>query len=211
VAKAPIRARSSTTASGTATDVVLTRPAGVATGDVLVVEITSDLAPSMNTVPAGWTAIVAAPLSAGTTARVWAYYHVVGNAAGEPATYRWQLSARQKWSGVMTAFSGVDNATPFDTVTSSQATTTAGTTLTVPGVTTVTPGAMLIGGVGLSNPGTAAKPPTGWTIASDSLSTQRTVLAYRLTTAAGASGNLVWTLSKSTTAGGWLRALRPAP
>jgi hypothetical protein len=81
----------------------------------------------------------------------------------------------------------------------------------VPGVTTVTPGAMLIGGVGLSNPGTAATAPAGWTIASDSLSTQRTVLAYRLTTAAGASGNLVWTLSKSTTAGGWLRALRPAP
>jgi hypothetical protein len=66
---------------------------------------------------------------------------------------------------------------------------------------------MLIGGVGPSNPRTTAAPSAGRTIASDSVSTQRTVLTERLTTAAGASG----TLSKSTTAGGWLRALRPTP
>ena len=165
----------------------------------------------MTTVPAGWAPIVAAPLAVGTTARAWAYYHVVGNAAAEPASYRWVLSARQKWSGLVTAFSGVDNATPFDTATSSAVRTTAGTTLAVPGVTTVTPGAMLIGGIGLSNPGTSATPPSGWTVVSDSLSTQRTVLADRLTTAAGASGTMTWTLSKSTIAGGWLTALRPAP
>jgi hypothetical protein len=60
----------------------------------------------------------------------------------------------------------------------------------VPGVTTVTPGAMLIGGVRLSNPATAAPPPAGSTVASDSLSTQWAVLAYRLMTTAGPSGNL---------------------
>ena len=211
VSKAPIRARSSTTVTGNAIDVPVPRPAGVATGDVLLAEITADLNPTMNTVPSGWSPVVAAPLTPGTSARVWVYYHVVGNVQVEPASYTWRLSAKQKWATVMTAFSGVDNATPFDTVESSIATTTAAAGLAVPGVSTVTPGAVLVSGLGLSATGTTATPPTGWTVAAQATSTQRTVVAYRLMAAPGPSGNVTWSLSKAATAGGWVRALRPAP
>ncbi|NYJ05835.1 PKD domain-containing protein [Petropleomorpha daqingensis] len=211
VTKAPIQARSSSTASGSNTTVAVPRPAGVVTGDVLVVEITSEQNPTMTAVPAGWTAVTAAPLTVGTTARVWSYVHVVTNAATDPASYTWTLSARLKWAATMTAFSGVDNANPIDVPATSATTTTAATTLTVPGVSTVTAGAMLVSGLGLSANGITASGPAGWTIAAQTTGTQKTGLAYRLTGAAAASGNLTWSLSKATTAGGWLVALRPAP
>ena len=111
-----IAVRSSRTASTeTATTTVsLPAPAGRAAGDVVVASFTADKNPTAS-VPAGWTAIVnglsiASSSTAG--ARVFAYYRVVGSS--DPATYTWTLSTAVKWGGGITAYTGVNTATPLD-------------------------------------------------------------------------------------------------
>jgi PKD repeat protein len=207
-----IRAGGSATASSAAaTAVVLPRPAGVATGDVLVAQITADGAPAMSAVPAGWSPVLSAPLAIGTGARVFAYSHVVGDVAAEPSGYTWQLSAPFKWGAAVTAFSGVDTANPFDTVVSTRIEKTYGSTvLTVPGVVTATAGAVLVGGLGMDSSAAGVNPPAGWTETAESSGFQSVSLAHAPATSVGASGDATWTLPKATASGGWLRALRPA-
>jgi PKD repeat protein len=155
--------------------------------------------------------VLTAPVAVHSGARVFAYWHVVADPAGEPASWTWQLSAAQKWNAGMTAFTGVDTATPFDSPAGTAVQTgytTAG--LTVPGVTTTTAGALLVGGIGLDSSATAVTPPAGMTEAWESSGAQVAELAHRTVPQAGATGSATWTLGKGTASGGWLRALRPA-
>jgi PKD repeat protein len=204
-----VKFRASSTATGANTGVAIPRPAGVANGDVLVMQLTAEQNPTLSNL-SGWTAIPSTPLTVGTGIREFAFYHVVTNAAAEPASYSWQLSTKLKWGAVLTAFSGVSTASPLETAASTQVNTTAVSSLTIPGVTTTGTGAMLIGAIGLNNPGTAATAATGWTLAADSAGTQRAVLAYRYMGTPAASGNLTWSLSKAAPSGGWLIALHAA-
>ncbi len=110
----------------------------------------------------------------------------------------------------MTAFRGVQPATPFDTAPSTRVTTTVGTTVAVPGVTTTTAGALLVGGVGVNNATVPVAAPTGWTEKWESTGAQVAEQAFRAQPTAGATGTATWTLASSYTAGGWLVALRPA-
>ncbi|MBB3083226.1 PKD domain-containing protein [Geodermatophilus sabuli] len=204
----------STTAAGmvAGTGVTVPRPAGVAAGDVLVAQITANGAPSMAAVPAGWTSVLTAPVAVHSGARVFVYHHVVAGPAAEPTSWTWQLSTAQKWNAGMTAFAGVDNATPFESPASTAVQsgyTTPG--LSVPGVTTSTAGAMVVGGIGLDSSATPVTPPTGWAEAWESSGAQVAELAHLALPQAGATGPATWTLGKSTASGGWLRALRPAP
>jgi PKD repeat protein len=208
-----VTAGASSTAAATtaAAEVTVPRPAGVVDGTVLIAQITADGAPTMSTAPAGWTAVLPRTLALGTGARVFAYSHVVTDAATEPATYTWQLSAAQKWGAGITAFAGVDPVTPFDTATSTATDTTyAATSLTVPSVSTATDGAMLIGGLGLDNTTAGVTAPTAWTEAWESTGAQVAELAHRQTATAGPTGPVTWTLTRATAAGGWVAALRPA-
>ncbi|SDC49405.1 PKD domain-containing protein [Geodermatophilus telluris] len=210
---AGISVGASTTATGATagTAVTVPRPAGVAAGDVLVAQVTANGAPSVATVPAGWTPVLTAPVAVHSGARLFAYAHVVGDPAAEPASWTWQLSAAQKWNAGMTAFRGVDTTTPFDSPASTAVQTGyTSAALTVPGVTTTTAGALLVGGIGLDSSATAVTPPAGMTEAWESSGAQVAELAHRTTAAPGATGPATWTLGKGTASGGWLRALRPA-
>jgi PKD repeat protein len=203
----------SSTAGATAAvrDVRIPRPTGVARGDVLIAQITADAAPSMSTVPAGWTAVLSGPLTLVGNARVFVYSHVVGDPATEPADYGWQLSAAQKWNAAVTAFSGVDTADPFDTAASTAVSTSYSTTrLTVPGVSTVTDGAMLVGGFGMDSSAAGVTPPADWTEAVESSGGQTAVLAHRSMPTTGPGGAATWAQPKATASAGWIRALRPA-
>jgi PKD repeat protein len=114
VTAAPPRVGATTTASSPGSKtVVVGRPAGVVTGDVLVARIVTDS--SVKSVPAGWT------LAPGSTGRVSVYHHLVTMAAAEPASYTWQLSPPRAWSAVMTAVSGIDPRTPAAAVPYAQA------------------------------------------------------------------------------------------
>ena len=198
----------STTAVGT---VVVPRPAGVQAGDVLIAQLTADGAPTVGPLPAGWSAVLAAPLALGGNARVTAYVHVVGDLATEPASYSWPLSTPVKWNAGITAFSGVDPAAPFDTAVSTAVNTGySSASLTVAGVSTVTAGSVLVGGIGLDSSAAGVTEPTGWTESAEASGAQTAELAVRSMPTAGASGNATWTLPKATASAGWLTALRPA-
>lgn len=193
------------------TAVEVPKPAGVVNGDVLVAQVTADNNPDLSGVPAGWTAVVA-PVSVSTGARVFVYYHVVTDAAAEPASYTWTLSTAQRWGAVMGSFHGVDTTNPFDTAaTTKRDTTYRSTTLAVPGVTTATAGAMLVGGIGLDSRSIGIAPPTGWTEAGESTGGHVAELAYQARPTAGPTGDATWTTATAAASGGWLRALRPAP
>ncbi len=200
-------------ASSTAavTAVTVPRPSGVAAGDVLVAQITSDGQPAMGTVPTGWTSVLVNPLDAAGGARIFAYYHVVGALTGEPTSYTWQLGSANKWGAGMTAFRGVNTSNPFDTAVSTATDTSYNSsTVSVPSVTTATAGAMLVGGVGLDSSATAVGESTGWTEDFEASGAQVAEMAHRSAPTAGASGTVTWSMSKSTAWVGWLRALRPA-
>jgi hypothetical protein len=133
------------------TSVVVPRPTGVLDGDVLIAHITADGAPSIGAAPAGWSTVIS-PLAVGSSARVFAYYRVVVQAAAELSSYTWRLSTAVKWNAGITVFHGVDGTNPFDTVARTRVNTSSSRSVVVSGVTTSTPGAMLVGGVGPNSP-----------------------------------------------------------
>jgi PKD repeat protein len=202
---------STKTQSATAvTGVAITKPTGVANGDVLIAQITADNNPGISAAPAGWSTVVA-PLSIGTGARLFVYYHVVTNAATEPASYNWTLSAAQKWNAGISDFHGVNTTTPFDTGAKTRVQNTAtSTSVTVPSATTVTAGAMVVGGVGLNSGTAGVTQPSGWTEGFESTTVQVSESAWQARPTVGATGNAVWRFSKGAASAGWLRPLRPA-
>jgi PKD repeat protein len=210
-----VTAGSSTTAfAGTAgSTVTLTKPAGVAAGDVLVSSVTADLNPTMTSIPSGWTPMVnALSVNSSSTggARVFAYYHVV--TSSDPASYTWKLSSAAKWGGGITAYRGVDTTTPLDTsVVTGKQTSYTGTSLSLPSVTTTRAGAMLIGGVGLdSGTPSLVSQPSGWSERFEAGGGQIAEQADRVQDTAGASGTATWTVSSARAFSGWRTALRPA-
>ncbi|MEA5456675.1 PKD domain-containing protein [Sinomonas sp. JGH33] len=195
-----------------ASTVALTAPSGTSAGDVLVASITTDLNPSVTSVPAGWTPIVnglSINASATSGARVFAYYHVAG--ASEPSSYLWTLSAAVKWGAGVTAYRGVNNTTPLDTgVATAVDGTYSATSITLPSITTVSSGALLIGGVGLDSVVPGISPPNGWTQCWQVAGGQIGELADLTQATAGASGTATWTLSTARAVGAWRTALKPA-
>jgi PKD repeat protein len=193
--------------SAAVTSVPIQVPSGVQAGDFLIAQITADNNPTA-TAPSGWTQVTS-PVSAGTGARVFAFYHRV--AAGETTTPTFTLSSAQKYNAVMSAFRGVDATTPFDTAATTKVNTNTGVaTLALPSVTTVTPGALLVGGVGANSGGASVTPPSGWTESEEATVIQLSETAFQARPTAGATGTQTWTFSKGVGSAGWMRALRPA-
>lgn len=203
---------SSTGYSATAMSTVsLAKPAGTAAGDLLVASITTDLNPSV-AVPSGWTTMVnglSVNSSSSSGARIFVYHHVVG--AADPASYSWTLGLTVKWGGGITAYRGVNTASPLDAavLTAVDASYTAAA-ITVPSITTSSNGAMLIGGIGFDSgtPGTTA--PSGWTEHWEAGGGQIAELAATPQTSAGATGPATWTFATVKGSGAWRTALKPA-
>jgi chitodextrinase len=199
----------STTAGNSAavTSVTIAKPAGVAAGDVLVAQITADANPSISTAPTGWSTAIS-PRSVGTSARLFAYYHVVGS--GDPSSYTWTLSTAVKWNAGIAAFRGVDTSTVWDSAAQGATNTTAASSLAVPAATTVTPGAVVVGGVALNSGSVGVTAPSNWTERLEATGVQVTEVASQPRPTAGSTGTATWTYSSTATSAGWLRALKPA-
>lgn len=134
----------STTATGaTATSIVVTTPSGVASGNVLIVQLTYD--PGTNkgvtvTKPSGW-------LQAGTNVlngNWWqsVYYKVAG--ASEPANYTFTLSRAANIGTGIIAFSGVDNTAPIDDIQNYSSGGTNSTTHSAPSASASTNGDYMV-------------------------------------------------------------------
>jgi PKD repeat protein len=183
------------------------RLSGLAAGDLVVAQISSDGGPTMSAVPSGWTAVTSRLAASGET--LFAYSHRVSDPTKEPSTWTFTLSSRKTWNAGATAFRNVSTTTPFDTA-ASRVVSGSTTALAVPGVTTVTPGALLIGGAGANSASVQIAPPTGWTEAWEADGGQDTAFTTRAMPTAGASGTASFGFSSATAGAGWIRALRPA-
>lgn len=100
-----------TTASTTGATLTVTKPTGVASGDVLTAVVAAVASTSStSTAPSGWTKFASQNTS--HTAEQW--YKVAGGS--EPSSYDWVTSSAFARIGSITAWRGVDNTTPIGTL-----------------------------------------------------------------------------------------------
>ena len=128
--------------AGGATTLVLTKPSSpsaIVAGDVMVAVVTVRGGTGTTiTPPSGWNLINSN--DSGTSIKSSTYYKVA--TASEGASYTWSLSASLKASGVISAYSGVDTASPI--MVQANQVNASSTTMTAPSVTSTADGAMVI-------------------------------------------------------------------
>lgn len=89
------------------TDLVVTAPSGVASGDVLLfVANTNDYTRTLDTLPSGWTSLYNQETSAGTNAEIWVAWKLAGGS--EPGSYTFVFSDLFNGTACIAAFSGSD-------------------------------------------------------------------------------------------------------
>jgi hypothetical protein len=121
--------RSGATAQvGSGSSLVVTKPAGLAVGDVMIAAVSSRGNPTISA-PAGWTLVNTTTNS--TTMRQAVYWHAAGGA--EPASYTFTLSQAKAAVVQVNAYSGVSTSAPVRSFAGQS--NASSTTLTAPAVT----------------------------------------------------------------------------
>src|SRR3989475_1031384 len=130
-----ITLRGATTNTNNASNCSVFKPAGIATGDVILAAcgIRGGSGTTITSAPSGWT-LVGSRVDNGTNVSLVAYWHAVSDVSSEPATYTWNLSAAVKTASGAIAYTGLDNTNPIDT--SAGQTTPSGTSHTALSVNT---------------------------------------------------------------------------
>ncbi len=189
------------------TSIVVSKPAGVVTNDVLIAAVTVDQTPTISP-PAGWTLVRSD--ANGTIQTQAIYWHAAGGS--EPATYTFTFggAVNSAVAGIA-AYSGVNTTTPID-VSSGQANATS-TSVTAPSVTTTVANAMIVGIFGLDNDASFT-PPAGmterWDVDVQGVNDEGSEGADVVKATAGATGAKVATATVSDTSIGQLVALKPS-
>lgn len=140
--------------------VVLPKPAGSVTGDLLVATFTTSVVGAV-TAPDGWTLAEDAVQQG---ASVYAYWHWYSAGDAGVASWTWKLNSESAWGGHMVALGSVDPVTPFDTLATDATYTGTGTTnFTADPVTTSTDNTLLLSTFG-ANTGSSltVTVPAGW-------------------------------------------------
>jgi hypothetical protein len=202
---------SAANASGGASTLVLSKPASVATDDVLIAAVSvSAGASAITSVPSGWTQVRTANQSSNVA--VASYYHVVTNAASEPASYSWGLASSTRASGGINRYTGVDTSSPIDVSAGAAGNNTA--SVQAPSITT-TSNSDLVVGVFSINANTNFTPPSGTSERYDVTNTNSggpaTESADFEQAAAGSTGAKTATAGTSGSWAAQLIALNPAP
>lgn len=134
----PITLRGTSSTTGLDSRVVVGRPAGTVSGDLIVVTLHVRGGSEVGS-PHGWNEVLNTRLS--TTARLVTYAKAAS--AAEPSSYAFEIAKQQTYVAVAAAYANVDGAAPFGATTawSSQTPTKSGT---VPSVTTKAAQTMLL-------------------------------------------------------------------
>jgi hypothetical protein len=140
--------------NGSGGSLTINKPASTATGDVLVAAVSVSNNATI-TPPTGWTPILAS--SNGNNVNIASYYHVVTNAASEPASYSWGFSSSPTTSGGIARYTGVDTSNPIDV---SGVATGNSTQPVAPSVTTTAANDLVVG-LFASQANTSFTAPTG--------------------------------------------------
>lgn len=183
----------------------LTKPTGLANGDVVYVGVTCN-GGSTPTAPSGFVNI--ATIVTQTNPRVYGYRKVITDAAGEGA---WTFTIGLITAGfVCQAFTGVDSASPEDTSVNTASNSTGSNAITVTGVTTVTDGAVLLYFMGVNSSTQTLTAPSGMTEIGEG-GARKSEMDYELRATAGATGDRTGASSSSTTAwAAFMFGIRPA-
>jgi len=197
------RASSNTDLTNGATTITVTKPTGVVDGDVLIATITANDSPPHATLT-GWTEVDFTP---GVFNRFTTLRRI---ASSEGASFVFSGPTNGVVDAFVSAYSGVDNATPIDVTPASSIGTT--TSVTAPSITTVSDNAWHIGVFASDVNGTTLTLPTGYTNDVPTFGSVGRVMRvdHKLITPAGATGSAT---STTDVAGGWFAlsiALRPA-
>src|SRR3954447_23669726 len=185
---------STTTSNGTT--LVITRPASVATGSLMVAQVAVRSNAAL-TAPAGWTTIGNLQAS-GTGLEQRIYYRVATAADTAGTTYQWSWTGAIDAAGGILAYSGVDTTNPFDVTPSNNSGT--GTAATATGLTTTQANDMLVAfysAQGQSGPSSSLTQDSGqgltqeWAVNSSSSPASKAYAtsADGTQAAAGATGN----------------------
>lgn len=210
------------------TGITVTKPSGLADGDVLVAFISAgddpggDFTCSGWTNPSGYSGASSYQTTPGNDGNSAVLIKVVTDAASEPSSYTFvnTNSGNINIAGFVAAFSGVDNSTPIDDIES-----TTGTndwTPTVDALTTVVDGEMMVtchaGLIGGASSKTAGA-PSGMTLVGTIAESRNTGLfissemAYAIQTTAGTFSPGSWTGTPDDSSSEWHKytiALNPS-
>jgi hypothetical protein len=184
----------------------ISRPAGVQANDVLIAAVYWDnTSQPAITPPAGWTLV----RQDGSTSfeEVAVYSHVAG--ASEPGSYAWGSSSSVGFTGIISAYSGVNTISPID-VTGGQTGTTPNPV--APSVTSTSANAQLIAIWSAWNAGLSLTAPSGMTTRLSFTGSDPITLADKSLASIGPTG--AQTSTSSGSPGFWTAqsiALRPAP
>jgi len=185
---------SAATSGGGATSLVIAKPTGVVSGQVMVATVTATGTGAL-TAPSGWAVVKDTTLSA--TMRQIAYYRVAGGS--EPASYSWSLGTTRQASGGIADYSGVNNTAPID---ASTGTTGASGNATISSVTTSAANDMVIGTVAFAT-ATTVTPDASMTERYDKASPSTTTEAADFIQAA-AGATATKTAVPAVTTSGWI-------
>lgn len=195
------------TADAGGTTVAVTKPTGLADGDVLIAHI-AVAATGAHTAPAGWVQIGALVTAAFITASVW--YKVVTNAAGEGASYTFTTSTGSK-TGKVAAYRGVSVNNPINVFGSSLAGTSG--PAVAPSVTTTRANCWVVA-TWIHNGNGALSDPAGMTVRAEDESGAGTTSSQLADIAVPAVGATATYSSTLTSAAFWIAhtiALNEAP
>jgi hypothetical protein len=199
-------AASGTNTVGSRSMMTVSRPDGVAAGDVMLASI--DLVNRATiSAPAGWTLVQTTTQSKGSNKST--YVKVAG--ADEPSSYTWSFTASRQATGGIHAYAGVDTADP---ILASAGATMRSTSVKTPSVTTTVPNALVVGFFSTGANATWS-PPAGMAerhevIGVVSSSYVSSTGSDKIQAAAGATGTLTAVASRSGRAIAQVIALRPA-
>lgn len=173
---------STTVESATTAALVNNVPTGTFNGCVLTWRV-SDTTTTIPATPSGWT-LLQSGSSVATQMTIW--YRV---ASSEPASYTTGAMATGRHVGIMSAWSGVDNVTPWDVATPAFG---AGTTaISPPAITPVTAGAWVLGFAD-GNVGSGITTTTISTSNLTAIDSQVTSTNGAATNNVGAVGHFLW-------------------
>lgn len=186
---------------------VLPKPAGVVSGDVLLAAVAARGKASI-TAPGGWSLVRME--TSGSVLRQAIYVHLAG--ASEPASYTFNFQSPQSAVGGILAYAGVDPSSPID-VAGGQVNASS-TSITAPTVTTTGANRMLVSFSAIASLPSLA-PPTGMaeryeeTVPATNTNKVTADASDQLIETAGATGARVTTASVAGVSVGQLVALRP--
>jgi MSHA biogenesis protein MshQ len=200
-----------TLASNAVSSVQITKPTGLAVGDVMVAVVTQRAGsfPIVSSPPSGWTLLL--NRDNGSSIGMAVYYRVATNS--EPANWTWNFGASDRAAGAISAYRGVDTSAPI-AASGSQANASS-VSMTAPSVSPAGANAMLLGIYASQNGGITATAPSGMAEAYDAATGAgpngiALASAYAIQAAAGASGTKVATASSAAISLGSLIALKAA-